>query len=69
MPTTTATLLPFPPRVLFSALHRFSLEEGRGAVVAVFFRVHGAELPDARHHEDDAGRDQQAQQAVVEAES
>ena len=69
MPTTTATLLPFPPRVLFSALRWFSLEQGRGAVVAVFFRVHGADLPDARDHEDDAGRDDQAQQTVVEAES
>lgn len=53
---TTATLLRFPPRLRFSAMRLFDIEQGRGAVVAVFFQV---PINHAGHRQQNQGHDQQ----------
>lgn len=52
----TATLIRFPARLRFSALHLFHIAHGRGAVVAVLFQV---PLDDAQHGQTDQEHDQQ----------
>jgi hypothetical protein len=53
---TTATLLRFPTRLRFSAMHRFDAAHGRGAVVAVFFEV---AFDHAQHRNAHQAQDQQ----------
>lgn len=65
----TATLLHFPPRPIFRALHAFKIEHGPGAIVAVLFCVHGAHLPHPQGAADQDGGDQQPDHAVGEADT